>query len=226
MATSLHTFIAEHTDKDGNLNGVTQETLLELIAGLKSENSQPKKQSKGKKSKDPNAPKRGRNAYMIYLSEHRATIKTELGEGVKSSEISKEAGKRWAELSEDDRIPYITKAEEEKKAYTQKMAEYKPSETQDKHIEAPDGWSGPFLNCQLAKKVKDSDGKVIPPFKTFEEAIEAAGSYDDCGGITLCASGWSLRVNKDRIAAKPGKEKSAQMSFIKGQPKKFTIKRK
>ena len=226
MASSLLSFINDHTDKDGKLNGVTQQQLIELISGLTTENSQPKKYGKVKKHKDPNAPKRGRNAYMIYLSENRATIKAELGEGVKSSEISKEAGKRWAELSEDDRIPYNTKADEEKKAYTEKMAKYKPSETHDTHMEAPDGWSGPFLNCQLSKKVKDSDGKVVPPFKTFEDAIEAAQGYENCGGITLCASGWSLRVNKDRLAAKPGKEKSAQMSYIKGQPKKFTIKRK
>ena len=225
MASALHTFITEHTDKDGKLNGVTQEQLLQLIAGLQGDNSQPKKYGKGKKHKDPNAPKRGRNAYMIFLSENRATIKAELGDGVKSSEISKEAGKRWGELSDDDKNPYKIKAAEEKKVYTDKMAEYKPSETHSTHTEAPDGWSGPFHNCQLAKKVKDSDGKVIPPFKTFEDAIEAAQGYDDCGGITLCASGWSLRINKDRLAAKPGKEKSAQMSYIKGQPKKFTITR-
>jgi hypothetical protein len=58
---------------------------------------------KGRKTsdKDPNAPKRGRSAYIFFCAAMRPQVKEELGEEGKSL-IMSELGKRWKELKEDE----------------------------------------------------------------------------------------------------------------------------
>jgi hypothetical protein len=58
---------------------------------------------KGRKTsdKDPNAPKKGKSAYIFFCADMRPQVKEELGEEGKSL-IMSELGKRWKELKEDE----------------------------------------------------------------------------------------------------------------------------
>ena len=57
------------------------------------------------KKKDPNAPKRGLSAYMFFCQDMRDTIKSEGGPNISFTDITKELGKQWKELSEADKVP-------------------------------------------------------------------------------------------------------------------------
>ena len=61
----------------------------------------PAKKARKTSDKDPNAPKRGKSAYIFFCAAMRPQVKEELGEEGKSS-IMAELGKRWKELKEDD----------------------------------------------------------------------------------------------------------------------------
>ena len=61
----------------------------------------PAKKGKKTSDKDPNAPKKGKSAYIFFCSAMRPQVKEELGEEGKSM-IMAELGKRWKELKEDD----------------------------------------------------------------------------------------------------------------------------
>lgn len=61
-----------------------------------------KKTKTKKKVKDPNAPKRNMSAFMFFSNEMRASV-NEANPGIGMTEVSKELGKLWKELSEDDR---------------------------------------------------------------------------------------------------------------------------
>ena len=82
-----------------------------------------KKGKKVKKVRDPNKPKRSKNAFMLFSAAKRADIK-EANPDMKSTDISKQLGVLWKELSDDDKKPFELMAASEKEAYDKAMAAY------------------------------------------------------------------------------------------------------
>jgi len=79
---------------------------------------------KGKKIKDPNAPKRSLSAFFHFCSEHRGAIKDQNPEfGV--GDIAKELGKMWGEVDPETKRSYEAKAEHDKQRYERDLAAYK-----------------------------------------------------------------------------------------------------
>uniref|UniRef100_A0A914YY76 HMG box domain-containing protein n=1 Tax=Panagrolaimus superbus TaxID=310955 RepID=A0A914YY76_9BILA len=71
-------------------------------------------------NKDPNAPKRGKSAYFIWLAENRARL-TKPGMGV--TDVAKAAGVEWGQIG--DKTKWEKLAAEDKKRYEREMAAYK-----------------------------------------------------------------------------------------------------
>jgi len=63
--------------------------------------------AEGKKRKraphDKNAPKRALTPFFLYLQSERTTIAAEMGAGKTAKEVQDEGGKRWREMSEEDK---------------------------------------------------------------------------------------------------------------------------
>uniref|UniRef100_A0A914UMA8 HMG box domain-containing protein n=1 Tax=Plectus sambesii TaxID=2011161 RepID=A0A914UMA8_9BILA len=82
------------------------------------------KSSVGKKraatKKDPNAPKRGQSAYMLWLNENRARL-TKPGMGV--TDVAKAAGAEWRLLT--DKTKWEGMAAADKKRYEKDMVSFK-----------------------------------------------------------------------------------------------------
>jgi len=78
-----------------------------------------KKKRRVKKDKDPNAPKRGQTAYMIWLGENRSKI-AKPGQAV--TEVAKEAGVLWRAMK--DKSKWEKMAVVDKDRYTKEMAAY------------------------------------------------------------------------------------------------------
>ncbi|XP_069485098.1 FACT complex subunit SSRP1 isoform X1 [Ambystoma mexicanum] len=85
-----------------------------------------KKPSEGKKTKDPNAPKRPMSAYMIWLNASREKIKSD-NPGISIIDLSKKGGELWKGMSKEDKEEWDRKAEVAKKDYEKAMKEYKES---------------------------------------------------------------------------------------------------
>ncbi|CAE7485901.1 HMGB13 [Symbiodinium microadriaticum] len=75
------------------------------------------KAAKAKKTKDPSLPKRPKNAYMLWLQDHRKEITDALGPGHQPKQVMVEAGKRWKTCSDAEKGPYVAQASELKQAY-------------------------------------------------------------------------------------------------------------
>ena len=82
------------------------------------------KDKKAKKVKDPNAPKRPKNNFMLFLQDHRATVKASNPDVKQSSKITSLAGDIWRGLSETEKAPYNERAAEEKIRYAEEKAAY------------------------------------------------------------------------------------------------------
>eukprot|EP00959_Pyramimonas_sp_CCMP1952_P319903 6693975-Pyramimonas_sp.AAC.1 len=82
-------------------------------------------ETKTRKKKDPDAPKRPSAAYMFFCKEMREKIKEESPD-CSFGEIGKLLGQKWAEADAAARKKYTAMAEKDKLRYDAVMKEYKP----------------------------------------------------------------------------------------------------
>eukprot|EP00587_Corethron_hystrix_P008655 CAMPEP_0113309894 /NCGR_PEP_ID=MMETSP0010_2-20120614/7751_1 /TAXON_ID=216773 ORGANISM="Corethron hystrix, Strain 308" /NCGR_SAMPLE_ID=MMETSP0010_2 /ASSEMBLY_ACC=CAM_ASM_000155 /LENGTH=315 /DNA_ID=CAMNT_0000165229 /DNA_START=51 /DNA_END=998 /DNA_ORIENTATION=+ /assembly_acc=CAM_ASM_000155 len=79
---------------------------------------------KQKKKKDPNAPKKARNAYIYFVTENRSKIQASMPHDSTQTEILTEVGRQWKELSDIDKTTYVLMAEKDKERYMAEMETY------------------------------------------------------------------------------------------------------
>ena len=103
--------------------------MVETRSGNKGE-----KRERSKKEKDPNAPKRPSNAYFLYCSDNRNTVKEKNPE-LKTGQISKKLAAQWSTVDETTKKKYQKKFEDAKKEYEQKVQEYNAKKGEDKEEE-------------------------------------------------------------------------------------------
>jgi len=73
--------------------------------------------------KDPNAPKRPLNAYMLYSAEQRASLKEERPD-LSHKDIMKALGEEWKALSDADKEKYVKMQEAQKAKYKVALETY------------------------------------------------------------------------------------------------------
>ena len=83
---------------------------------------------KAKKVKDPNAPKKGMSAFMLFSNEHRNKIKADNLEA-SFGEIGRKVGEAWKALSDKQKQTYVKKAEADKKRYESELQTYTDAQT-------------------------------------------------------------------------------------------------
>ena len=144
----------------------------------------------GPKPKDPNAPKRPLNAYMVFQRDNRSAIKRE-NLDKKPSEIMKLCSVKWKSLTAEQRKPYETEATALMKAYKAVLAKYEQTgqwrEYQQKLREWKQAGGGSKCRGQpvKAKKQKKAkkEEKLGPPrleiidlgFVRMEEPVDKYG---------------------------------------------------
>mmetsp|Transcript_29066 Transcript_29066/g.43921 ORF Transcript_29066/g.43921 Transcript_29066/m.43921 type:complete len:800 (+) Transcript_29066:102-2501(+) len=82
------------------------------------------KKSKKKPKKDPNAPKKAMTSFMFYSNAIRSEVK-EKNPDLAFGDIAKLIGKKFRELSEEEKKPWDEKADEDKKRYRDEVTAYK-----------------------------------------------------------------------------------------------------
>lgn len=92
---------------------------------------------RGKKKKDPNAPKGAMTAYFLFANEQRDKIK-ESNPDASFSEIGKLLGKAYKEISEEDKKRYGVMAAEDKQRAKRELAEYKKKKEEEKGEDSDD----------------------------------------------------------------------------------------
>lgn len=245
---SVSTIIDALMVKFGNEEGqlvIPQDELVMALGSMRVEKLGRAK--KVKKERDPDAPKRPSSAYMLWLNDNRQSIKEKYfpmndnnehtyptgheNEGKalvrrdKVTLIAQKAGLLWSnELSDDEKEPYKTKANELRDAYNKAKGDYTPRTPEVKYDvdeipNAPDAWSGPFKMTYLSRVAKNPEtGKAFKAFKTFNDAVEAANKLQEgCAGITKTSKGYSLRIGPE-LRVNPEKDFNTGIaSWTKGE---------
>jgi len=140
--------------------------------------------AKKKSKKDSRAPKRSASAFLYFSGDRRGAIK-ESNPDLSNTDVSKELGRMWREMSETEKKPYVEQEKEEREKYMEEMAHYKAQIAEEEARE---------------KKKKDDEQrefqeKVQQQLKMQEEyahkggynAMLYAGAYGV--GTTAAASG-------------------------------------
>lgn len=83
---------------------------------------------------DPNAPKRGKSAYLFFCNAMRDKVKKTLGVDSKATDVTRELGVQWNTLKEDtsrrkELAKYETMATEDKVRYEKERDTYVPDES-------------------------------------------------------------------------------------------------
>ncbi len=81
--------------------------------------------TRGKRKKDPNAPKKGKTGYLFFCMEQRKRLKAENSQ-LSATEVTKHLAKEWANVSEKDKKKYLDLAEKDTARYNKEMESYTP----------------------------------------------------------------------------------------------------
>jgi len=76
-----------------------------------------------KKRKDPNAPKRATNAYMIFCKERRAALKEERPD-LAFGKLGATLGEMWRKMTPEEKKPYESRASGDRDRYKSEMGSY------------------------------------------------------------------------------------------------------
>ncbi|XP_022141388.1 high mobility group B protein 7 [Momordica charantia] len=94
-----------------------------------------KVEKRGKKDRDPNAPKRPPTAFFIFMDDFRKSYKEDHPDSKGGKEVAKEGGEKWKSLTDEEKKPYQDKAAELKSEY-EKALENLKNENEDDEKEA------------------------------------------------------------------------------------------
>jgi len=86
--------------------------------------------SKKRSKKDKNAPKRPISAYFFYNQERRESLKKEKPT-LNNKDLIRVMSEEWNKLNDEQKKPYMKKAEDDKKRYLEEMKEYEKHEKED-----------------------------------------------------------------------------------------------
>ncbi|XP_010539785.1 PREDICTED: high mobility group B protein 2-like [Tarenaya hassleriana] len=87
-------------------------------------NKKPAKGGRGKAAKDPSKPKRPASAFFVFMEEFREQFKKDHPKNKSVAAVGKAAGEKWKSMSEEDKAPYVAKAEKRKQEYEKNMKAY------------------------------------------------------------------------------------------------------
>ncbi|XP_028298282.1 high mobility group protein B2-like [Gouania willdenowi] len=83
---------------------------------------------RGRKRKDPNAPKRPPSAFFVFCGEYRPSVKQQFP-GLSIGDCAKKLGEMWSKLSQSEKLPYEEKAQKLREKYDKDMVAYRGGAT-------------------------------------------------------------------------------------------------
>lgn len=128
-------------------------------------------------AKDPNKPKKGRNAFMFFNGEINLLIRKD-NPTFTTGEIAKEIGNRWQNLTDDEKKKYQDMADKDKARHEEEMKTYEappPIMTPIKNIKDPNKPKGAknaysFFGSEVTPQMR-----LESPNMTFAEASKELG---------------------------------------------------
>ncbi|CAD7699130.1 unnamed protein product [Ostreobium quekettii] len=121
-----------------------------------------------RKKKDPNAPKKAKSAYIVFMERHRPDLKAE---GLENPEIMKRLAEMWHKAAWEEKGDCQKEADKDKERYDSEIKDYKPPPVE------------PEREVKKRRKDKDAPKKPLSPYilfsKDFREKLDAGVEFTD-----------------------------------------------
>ena len=179
------------------------------------------KLSSKKKRKDPNAPKRGKSAYIFFGQQHREKVKEELmeehGDDFKNPMVMSRLGELWNELKASTKAKdkkevakFEKMAADDKERYQAEMADYTPPSTDDdeppKKAAKKPSPKKPVAKKEVEKKPSAKKEVVKKPSAKKEVAKKpVVGGKGKNSGFELWKADAEAGIKEDFPKLTPGK---------------------
>lgn len=112
-----------------------------------------------KKERDPNKPKRALSAFFYYAKDERPNVRS-INPDFSVGEVAKELGRKWNELTEEQKSPYEKSAEEDRARYDKEMKVYRSGEIPSaKKMKASNGHAAPAPSGPEEFNNEDDEGE-------------------------------------------------------------------
>ncbi|XP_071507808.1 uncharacterized protein [Diadema antillarum] len=152
---------------------------------------------KSEKERDPNAPKKPANAFLMYCQQERQKVQDREGNGIYSADIShqeltRQLAKQWKFLSEEEKKHYYLMYEKEKDRYDKAVKKYAKG----------GGGGGGGGDKKHPKVEEDAESETIDVVKTGQEKEGAVKRDLSEEKITLKPAGsedQTIDVEKDEF---------------------------
>ncbi|XP_063961774.1 uncharacterized protein LOC129270420 [Lytechinus pictus] len=138
--------------------------------------------NKPEREKDPNAPKKPANAFLMYCQQERQKVQDGEGNGIYSADLShqdltRQLAKQWKFLSEEEKKHYYLMYEKEKDRYDKAVKKYAKGAGNDKKKASRDnGHDGDSEMIDVVKMGQEKDWK---PKDFREEKIKTSHTSED-----------------------------------------------
>ena len=177
-----------------------------------SEEELSEKLSSKKKRKDPNAPKRGKSAYIFFSQEHREKVKEELmeehGDDFKNPMVMSRLGAMWKELQASTKpkdkkavAKFEKMAADDKERYQAEMEDYTPPSTDEDEPSKKKAAKKPSPKKPSPKK--PSPKKEVKKEVKKKPVVGSKGN--DKSGFALWKSEKEEEIKEDFPKLTPGK---------------------
>jgi len=113
-SSSSHTYSRSSSQSEDSYDKKRQSSSNKKRKQYSDSSSPDERVVKSIKKKDPNMPQRPRTAWIFYSVETRKELKEKYPD-MPHTEINKKLSKTWKNMSEDDKKPWVEKADQEKK---------------------------------------------------------------------------------------------------------------
>ncbi|AEE86532.1 High mobility group B protein 5 [Arabidopsis thaliana] len=78
----------------------------------------------GKKTKDPNRPKKPPSPFFVFLDDFRKEFNLANPDNKSVGNVGRAAGKKWKTMTEEERAPFVAKSQSKKTEYAVTMQQY------------------------------------------------------------------------------------------------------
>ncbi|KAJ2162028.1 non-histone protein [Coemansia sp. RSA 552] len=154
---------------------------------------------KPRAEKDPNAPKRPANAFVLYCQVERPNIKS-VGTELSSSELTRAMGVKWRNLSKGEKQKYYDLYEREMTRYQRELNDYKGTSAAAASATAGAG-SAPATTLAVPtttgpSSTEPNSSPPAPPTATMDVDSGAAAPSEDTAEPPVTANGDSDSIGK------------------------------
>jgi hypothetical protein len=165
------------------------------------------KTKRGREKKERTGPKRALSSYMYFCQDARESVKND-NPDMNGKEVTSELGRRWKELTDEQKLPFEAKASADKTRYQAEKGVEAPDAKSSKKASAKEPAAKVSKKAPAEKVVKATDAKAADAKASKKAPAEKAAAKPSAKpAAKSSAKTQPVEATEAKVVAKPSKGK-------------------